>query len=140
MFALVGAVTFPSLRSDDAIEYVENGDVTGYESDLAIGLITPAAVLAVLLVIAGFVFPALYYAIGGEVIRAGQVLLMVGVGIVVAYIFQIVTILLIAIGSSPLLVPSFVGSYVGGFCRSVANIGPDLSSDSYQNQWSANNE
>lgn len=135
--ALVGAVLFPVLRSDDAVEYAEDGSISGYESDLAIGLIMPPAILAVLMTIAGFVFPAVFYVIGGDVIRAGQILLVVGVLIAVALIFQIIAILAIALLSIPLLVPSFLGAYVGGFTRKIANIGPDIPLDAHQDQWSA---
>lgn len=138
LFALGGAVAFPLVRSDDALEYLEDGDVSGYEVDLALGLIMPAAALAVLMAVAGFLFPALFYLVGGELIRAGQILLMVIVVVVLAVILQTIAMLVIAVWSSPLLIPSFLGSYLGGFLRQVMDIGPDLTAD--RDQWSLDNE
>lgn len=109
-FALVGAVLFPS-RAEEAVDE--------YATDLAIGLIIPAVGVVVLMAILGFVFPALFYLVAGEIGRAGLILAGVAVVVVAAFLLQTIAILVIALWSAPLWLPAIAGAYVGSFVQGV---------------------
>lgn len=109
-FALVGAVVFPS-RAEEANDE--------YAVDLAIGLILPAVGVVVLMAVLGFVFPALFYLVAGEIGRAGLILAGVAVILVAAFLLRTIAILVIALWSAPLWVPAIAGAYVGAFVQGV---------------------
>lgn len=110
VLALVGALVFPSRvpgASDD------------YAHDLAMGLIIPPVVAVVGMVALGFLVPAAFYAVTGELTTAGMIVLgmiVVGVG---AFILQTIVILAVAVASAPLWAPAFAGAYVGTVVRRV---------------------
>lgn len=110
LLALIGAIAFPALD-------VEAGD--GYEGDLAMGLIIPPIVVVLVMAVLGFVFPALFYLVGGEVVRAGLILGGVVVVAVVAFLVRTITLIALAVAAAPLWVPSFAGAYAGGFLGEV---------------------
>lgn len=108
--ALVGGLAYPSLhdeRTDD------------YAIDFAIGLILPAVGLTLLLAILGFLFPALFYAVGGEFVRAGLIVVGVLAIVVVAYLLRTIAILVIAVWSAPLWLPAILGAGIGQILRGV---------------------
>ncbi|WP_181687306.1 hypothetical protein [Halorhabdus salina] len=132
LFAIVGAIAFPLRRPNEAMDYVESDELSGYESDFAIGLVIPVAAIAVVIAVLGFVFPALYYAVTGEFVRAGTILLGVIIMIAIAYLLSWIAILIVGVASLPVVIPSFVGSYLGGFVRKIAGFGPDPASATHR--------
>lgn len=110
VIALAGALSFPS-RTDEPQD--------DYAGDLATGLIIPTIVVVVAMVALGFVFPALFYAVTGELMRAGLILVGVVVAAVAALILQTIVLLAVAVVSAPLWAPAFAGAYAGSFLRRV---------------------
>lgn len=106
-FAFAGGLVFPWVFDDDG----------PYESSLAINLVLPAVAITVLLAVVGLVFPALFYVVTGDVVRAGLVLGMAVVVVVVALIFRLVAMLVVGIWSAPLWLSSFAGVYTGSYLR-----------------------
>lgn len=108
--ALAGGVAFPSV-SDEQQE--------GYGPDLAIGLIVPTVLGVVLMVVLGYLFPALFYVVSGEFVRAGTIvggMVVVGVG---AYLLRTVVLVAVAVAASPLWVPAFAGAVTGSLLRTT---------------------
>lgn len=110
LLALVGGIAFPAVDP-------EAGD--DYEGDLAMGLIIPPIVVVLVMAVLGFVFPALFYLVGGEVVRAGLILGGIVVVAVVAFLVRTITLVALAVATAPLWVPSFAGAYAGGFLGGV---------------------
>lgn len=108
--ALIGGLTYPSLHEEMTDEYA---------IDLAIGLILPAVGLTLLLAVLGFLFPALFYLIGGEFVRAGTIVVGVVAIVVAAYLLRTVALLAIAVWSAPLWLPAILGAGIGQVLRGV---------------------
>lgn len=111
-FALVGAFAFPSLREPEQ---------DSYEGNIAISLILPSVAIAVLLAILGAVFPALYYIVTGELVQGGLVLVGAIVIVAIGFIFETIAILALAVAAAPLWLPSYLGSYAGGFIQKAVS-------------------
>lgn len=108
--ALAGALAVPS-RVEDPQE--------DWASDFATGLIVPTVVLVGIMIVLGFLVPAVFYAVSGELARAGMIVVgvvVVGVG---AVFLQTIVLLAVAVAAAPLWVPAFAGAHAGSFLRGV---------------------
>lgn len=108
--ALLGGLAYPSFHD-------ENTD--NYAIDLGIGVIMPPVGLTLLLAVLGFLFPALFYAVGGEFVRAGLILVGVVIIVVAALLLRTIALLVIAVWSAPLWLPALVGAGLGQVLRGV---------------------
>lgn len=122
-FAYIGAVTFGfAFLGSIALPSMRDVESESYETDFAISLVLPAAGVTVLMIVLGLLFPALFYLVNGELVRAGLVLGMALVIVVAALIYDVLGFLILGIVSIPLWLPSFVGAYAGGFLqKTIAN-------------------
>lgn len=109
--ALLGGLAYPSMHEEGA---------DGYAIDLAIGLIIPAVGLTLLLAVLGFVFPALFYAVGGDIVRAGLIIVGVAIIVVAAFLLRTIALLVVAVWSAPLWLPAILGAGLGQVVRGVA--------------------
>lgn len=106
-FALAAALAFPRLADPEDWDAI----------DLAIGLLIPIVVLTAVVALLGFVVPAVFYAVTGEVLRAGLILVGVAILLVVADAKRTVALLVVGIWSAPLWVAAFAGAGLGGRLR-----------------------
>lgn len=120
-FAYVGGVTFTvALLGGVAYPNFSDEGTDEYAVDLAIGLIIPAVGLTLLLAVLGFLFPALFYAVGGDVVRAGLIIVGVVIIVVAAFLLRTIAVLVIAVWSAPLWLPAILGAGLGQILRGVA--------------------
>lgn len=108
--ALVGGLAYPSLHEEMTDDYA---------IDLGIGLIIPAVGLTILLAVLGFLFPAVFYAVGGEFVRAGLIVVGVVAIVVAAFLLRTIALLVIAVWSAPLWLPALLGAGLGQVVRGV---------------------
>lgn len=110
-FALAGGYVVPAIVDED------EGDAI----DVAIGLLIPVVVLTVLVALLGFVFPALFYLLTGEFVRAGLIFVGVALAVVIALFKLRIAMLIVGVWSAPLWLAALVGAVVGQFVRGVVS-------------------
>lgn len=119
-FAYVGGIIFVlALGSALAVPSRVDDYQEGYATSLAMGLITPTVAATIVVAALGFLVPALFYAVSGELARAGMILVGIVVLAIGAFVLQTIAILAIAVVSAPLWAPAFAGAYVGSALHRV---------------------
>lgn len=110
LFGFLGSLVFPSTTDEDQ---------EGYASDLAINLLVPTIGVVILMVVLGYLVPAVHYLLNGALLDAGLILVGIVVVVAIALAFETIAALAVMAASAPLWVPSFAGAYSGSFLRQL---------------------